>query len=482
VSRPALIGGRVVIQDADAPPLRDAALLVRDGIVAAAGPASELRAASREADDCGVYDVLLPGLIDAHSHARGVALERHGMGDGPLERFLIEISVITPLDPGDEAMVAAAEAVATGVTTIQPILHTFAGPEGYASHVRSAADGFARAGVRAGITLGITDRDDYVPAAALPPAAELPAAARPSYGTTVQDYAQLVEELAQAGPGRVQVDAVGPVAPQWCSREALDRIAAVAGDRRVHTHLLESERQRRNPMGDPVAQLDAAGLLSDATSVAHGVWLNDAHVARLAARGAVVVHCPGSNTRIGVGTCRVRWLRECGVPVAFGLDSHTLSSPPDAFAELRHALAVADERGEPIGARDALRMFTRGSAAALHRPDLGHLELGARADLVALRQPEVARADDPPAAVLAHAGRGSVAGVWVDGERLVPFPAAFQAAVAAARRRLDAELRRDAPALRRRLQEARVAWSRVDELWRALDEEPLGDGLAATTQ
>jgi 5-methylthioadenosine/S-adenosylhomocysteine deaminase len=481
VSHAALLAGRVLVQDADVPPLRDAALLVEDGTVVRVGPASELRSAHPDADYLGHHDVLLPGLIDAHSHARGTQLERHGVSGGPLERFLIEIRAITPLDPGDEALVAAAHALATGVTTMQPFLHTFAPPDGYATHVRAAAEGLTLAGVRAGIALGITDRDEFVPAAAVPPGMAVPAAAVASHGTSVEDFIALVGELASAMPGRVRIDAVGPVAPQWCSDEALARIGAVAGDRRVHTHLLESERQRRSPLGDPLDRLDSAGLVSQATSVAHCVWLDEEHAERLAARRAVVVHCPGSNTHTGVGACPVRWLRARGVTVGFGLDSHTLSSPPDAFTELRNALRVAEENGEPIHAREALRMFTRGSAAAVCRPELGVLDPGSAADVVALRQPEVAHSEDPVATLVAHAGRESVTDVWVGGERVFPFPAEVEVAVEAAQARLDEALRADAGARARRLRDAEVAWEQVDGLWRALDEGlPRGGSWAAT--
>jgi 5-methylthioadenosine/S-adenosylhomocysteine deaminase len=474
VTRAALIAGRVVVHDADAPPLRNRALLIDGGAVVRSGPAADLRAAHPEADDVGTYDVLLPGLIDAHSHARGATLARHGMGGGPLERFLIDIGTITRLDPGDEALVAAADALATGVTTMQPILHTFRPPEGYATHVRAAAECLARTGLRAEIALGITDGDEYVPAVLVPPGTTLPGAAIATHGTSVDNFAALVGELAAAAPGRVRIGAVGPVAPQWCSDEALARIATVAAGRRVHTHLLESERQRRSPLGDPLARLDGAGLVSAATSIAHGVWLDEKHADRLAARGAVVVHCPGSNTRIGVGVCRVSWLRERGVTVAVGLDSHTLSSPPDAFAELRHALAVADDIGQPLAARDALRMFTRGSAAALCRPELGILAPGSPADLVALHQPEVPTNDAPMAAIVAHGSRESIAGVWVGGERVFPFAHELETAVRAANARLDEALRRDADDRARRLRAAEAAWKRVDELWRALDTTPPG--------
>ena len=103
------------------------------------------------------------------------------------------------------------------------------------------------------------------------------------------------------GAGGARVDGVGPVAPQWCSDDALRAIAMVPDARRVHAHLLESARQRLAP--DTVARMERAGLLSPASSFAHGIWLDDAQMRRLARAGSTIVHCPGSNARLGAGTC-----------------------------------------------------------------------------------------------------------------------------------------------------------------------------------
>ncbi len=446
-----VLRGRIVVARADVAPLRDAAVEVHDGRVVQVRPAAP-------GDEGPLHDVLLPGLVDAHSHARAMPISAHGLDDGgPLERFLVELGGMTPLAPGDEALVSASDGLATGITTTQVIHHSFAETADYAASACAITDGYDAAGARAAIALALTDQDEYVPV----PTRSLPG---PRRGVTPADFGQLVDVLSRrdAGAERVRVDAVGPVAPQWCSDAGLAAIAAASHGRRVHTHLLETARQRLASGGDPLARLDRAGLLSVATSVAHGVWLDDAQLARVAETGAVVVHCPGSNDRLAVGACGVRRLLDAGAVVALGLDSHPASEPPDVFTELRHALKLAEGLGEPLLPAEALGLATLGGARALGRDDLGVLEAGAQGDVVALDLPCVVGAADPVATLLSHARREHVAAVWVAGR-----PAAPTASTEAARARLQAALDGDAATRDARRKAAGERWRAVDAAWRA---------------
>jgi cytosine/adenosine deaminase-related metal-dependent hydrolase len=447
------IGGRVVIVAADSAIRRDAVVRLDDGRVADVRDGTPAAATA--------YDIVMPGLIDGHSHARGVPLDRHGIGQGPLERFLVEVRALTPLSQRDEALVAADAALASGITAAQVIHHDFGGLAAYGRGARAIAEGFAAAGIRAFITLGLTDQDEYTPAGGGPCSSQDSDLPVPSRGVTPGRFPALASRLL-GEHGLVSIDGVGPVAPQWCSDQALRAIAAVPGARRVHAHLLESARQRLAP--DPVARLEQAGLLSAASSFAHGVWLDSKQMARLARAGASVVHCPGSNARLGVGTCPVRRLLDAGVSTALGLDSNGAAGEPDMFAEMRQALRTAEAAGEPLTAVEVLALATTGGARVLARSDLGTLRPGAAADVVAVNLPGAAEAADPVAHLIEHGSPRSVAGTWIAGQRTERSMAA-----AKARARLAAALRRDGPARRARLAEARTAWETVGRAWQAAE-------------
>ncbi|GEM_PF-534526 len=448
-----IVRARVLITEPGRPPRRDAAVEFRDGRVASLRDAAP-------GDRGPVYDVVLPGLIDAHSHARAVPLSAHGIGSGPLERFLIEARELTPLPAGDEALAAADAALAAGITSVQVLCHDFGDAAAYAQRARAVAAGYAAAGIRAFICLGLTDQDEYAPPGGGQHADKQDMLV-PSRGVSAAGFPGLAASLL-GRYGSASVDAVGPVAPQWCSDRALRAIAAVPGPRRVHAHLLEGARQRLAP--DPVGRLERAGLLSASSSFAHGVWLDDTQVGRLARARCTVVHCPGSNTRLGVGTCPVRRLLGAGVGVALGLDSNGAAGEPDMFAEMRAALRAAAAAGSALGAAEVLAMATVGGARALGRSDLGTLRQGAAADAVALNLPGATRAADPIAHVVERAGRESVAAVWVAGR-----PARRSRQADAARARIVSLLQRDAAARAARLGAAAAAWQAAERAWQAAE-------------
>jgi 5-methylthioadenosine/S-adenosylhomocysteine deaminase len=448
-----IVRGRVLVVEPGQPPLRDAGVEFREGQVASVGDAAP-------GGHGPVFDVILPGMIDAHSHARAVPLSAHGIGSGPLERFLIEARALTALPAEDEALVAGDGALAAGITSVQVLCHDFGDVAAYARRARAIAAGYAAAGTRVFISLGVTDQDEYAPPGDGQDDDERDVLI-PGRAVSPESFTGVAGSLL-GGYGLASIDAVGPVAPQWCSDRALRAIAAVSGARRVHAHLLESARQRLAP--DPVGRLGRAGLLSAGSSFAHGVWLDDEQRGRLARVGATVIHCPGSNARLGVGNCPVRRLLGAGVGVALGLDSNGASDEPDMFAEMRAALQAAAVAGAPLTAAEVLAMATTGGARALGRADLGTLRPGAAADAVALNLPGAAEAADPVAHVIEHARRESVAAVWVAGRQ-----ARRSREAVAARARIVAALQRDAAARAERLSAAAAAWQAAERAWQAAE-------------
>jgi 5-methylthioadenosine/S-adenosylhomocysteine deaminase len=250
---------------------------------------------------------------------------------------------------------------------------------------------------------------------------------------------------------------IGPVAAQWCSDRALQGVAARArAGTRVHTHLLESRAQRTQLDPSPVETLGRHGLLGPWLSAAHAVWLDDAEIAEIAAAGATLVHCPGSNTRLAGGVAPVRSWLDAGVRAGLGLDSYSRAEPADAFEELRAALAASGDALEP---QEALALATTGSAAALGRDDLGSLEPGSGANIVLV-------AGDAVEALVANATRHDVVEVWVRGvPRVENGRLQGRREVERARAELRAELAADARCRQGRLAEIARLEPWLAEIW-----------------
>jgi cytosine/adenosine deaminase-related metal-dependent hydrolase len=166
-----------------------------------------------------------------------------------------------------------------------------------------------------------------------------------------------------------------------------------------------------SPEGDsPIRYLERHRVLSDRTLCIHVIDVDDADADVMARHGVAVAHCPRSNRFHHHAEAPVRRYLDRNLRLGLGTDSEISVDPPDLIAEAREARRLAG-----WSARDALRALTLGGAEAIERDaETGSLTPGKRADLVAIRVPETT---DPEEAVLA-AGPEQVAGTWLAGHRV----------------------------------------------------------------
>ena len=137
------------------------------------------------------------------------------------------------------------------------------------------------------------------------------------------------------------------------------------------------------------AHLDRMGLIGPGFSGAHAIWIDDAEIELIARRGGTLAHNPGSNLRLGNGISDMRRAIAGGVTVGVGTDGSSSSDNQNMFEAMRLAAYVSrvfDRAPEDwIGAAEALRMATEGSAAVLGMGGLiGRIAPGYKADLVFL--------------------------------------------------------------------------------------------------
>jgi cytosine/adenosine deaminase-related metal-dependent hydrolase len=204
---------------------------------------------------------------------------------------------------------------------------------------------------------------------------------------------------------------VAPCSPFTVTEELLTQTAALARRKgvRLHTHLAETMDEdtycREHFGGSPVDYMDGLGWLGPDVWLAHAVHLDDAALAKVAATGTGVAHCPSSNARLGSGIARARDMRDAGVPVGLGVDGAASNEACSLIEEVRHALLFARARGGPteLTVRDALEMGTMGGARVLGREDeIGSLEAGKLADIALWRLDTLPHIDirDPVAALV----------------------------------------------------------------------------------
>jgi cytosine/adenosine deaminase-related metal-dependent hydrolase len=204
---------------------------------------------------------------------------------------------------------------------------------------------------------------------------------------------------------------LAPCSPFSVTSELLAEAAELARSAKVrlHTHLAETEDESRYCAAQfgctPVEYLDSLGWLGNDVWLAHGVHLDDAAIARLAATGTGVAHCPSSNGRLGAGICRTHDLLAAGVRVGLGVDGAASSEENSLIGEVRQATLTARAAGGPhaMSVRQALELATMGGARLLGRDqEIGSLEAGKLADIAVWRLDTLPHAGiaDPVAALV----------------------------------------------------------------------------------
>jgi 5-methylthioadenosine/S-adenosylhomocysteine deaminase len=229
--------------------------------------------------------------------------------------------------------------------------------------------------------------------------------------------------------GRLRV-ALAPRFAVSCTRELLEAVAAASREHGllVHTHASENRDEvafvREATGMSNVAYLAETGLASPRLCTAHCVWVDEAEQALMAERGVRVLHCPGSNLKLGSGIAPVVAMRTRGISVSLGADGAACNNRLDMFDEMRLAATLQAVRCGPgaLTARDVVWMATREGARALGLEEMvGSIEPGKRADLVLVRRDAAHLAPGrDPYSTLVYAARGTdVSTTVVDGRVLV---------------------------------------------------------------
>jgi guanine deaminase len=188
--------------------------------------------------------------------------------------------------------------------------------------------------------------------------------------------------------------ALGPTIPLHCSDEFLLACGKLSTefDVGLQTHLAESKTQAvlgyKKYGKSLTAHLNALGLLNPRFSAAHGIWLDDDDIARMAAAGASVSHNPMSNLRLGSGVAPARAYLTAGVRLGIGTDGTNSADGQNMFEALRLASylsRIGDADYEQwLSVEEVFRAATEGSAGILGFERLGRLDIGYCADIVFL--------------------------------------------------------------------------------------------------
>jgi 5-methylthioadenosine/S-adenosylhomocysteine deaminase len=387
-------------------------VVVRDGRIASVGR-DDIGRHAKVIDAGGNY--LLPGFIQTHIHLCQT-LFRGSADDMPLLEWLKRR--VWPMEAAHNratlrtsTRLAAAELLLSGTTSILTMetVHD----------TDVVFETLAEIGLRASIGKCMMDA-----------AGDAPLRLQEHTSRSIDESLALKKRWDGAANGRLRA-AFAPRFAVSCSRELLEAVADLSSQEQtlVHTHASESRDEvevvRRLSGGfSNLEYLADTGLANARLCAAHCVWVTDREQELLAERDVKVLHCPGSNLKLGSGLAPVAEMRARGISVSLGADGAACNNRLDMFEEIRLAATIQAVRKAPgaLAARDAIWMATREGARALGlEGEIGSIEPGKRADLILIdrNRPHLAP-DRDPWSTLAFAARGSdVRMTMVDGEILV---------------------------------------------------------------
>lgn len=315
--------------------------------------------------------LLMPGLVNCHTHAAMTLLR--GVGSGlPLHAWLFD--AIFPVEDKLDAEAAAVgldlamlEMLSTGTTSFSDMYFFPA----------QTTERILKAGMKANVCRVVQSFDP----------AELPENNR-----SIAQSLELWETMHGAGNGRIRVDFCIHAEYTCQSRivEAYSRLCREKGGR-MHLHLSETAAEQEKCIETygktPARWFADLGTFDSPTAAAHCVVVTEEDMAILKDKGVRVVHNPSSNMKLGSGFAPIPRMLELGIPVALGTDGAASNNNLNLWEELHLAALLHKGYGNDptcLTPEQLLDMATVVGAQLQGRDDTGVLAVGKKADVIAL--------------------------------------------------------------------------------------------------
>ena len=405
-----MTGEAIVTMDPIGTIIQDGAVAIDDGVIIALGSREEITEQYSAIRTLGGEDrVVLPGLVNGHSHAamtllRGVADDLALMDWLNNYIFPAEVEFVDANFVRIGTELACWEMIRGGTTTFVDMYY-------YGDIVANVVD---RCGMRAMVSATVIDQRS--------PDAE-----------SAVDSIRKGKEFIQRWKGKNSriTPIFGPHANYTLNAKQLQatREAAIELGVPISIHVSESPfelQYSKDTFGmTSIEMYESIGFFDGPTIAAHVVWPTPAEIRILAERHVGVIHNPTSNMKIASGISPVAAMLDAGVHVGIGTDGAASNNDLDLWEEMRLAALlqkVEQMNPEVMPAITVLRMATSGGATAIGMGDqIGSLEVGKRADLIQVAFDDVHHI--PTFDVISHllyvTDEQDVATVVVDGKILM---------------------------------------------------------------
>ncbi len=381
--------------------------------------------------DVHIAGVVMPGLVNAHSHAfhRAMRGRTHdGVGNfWSWRKPMYEIaSALTPENYSELSAMVYAEMVLAGITGVGEFHYVHHNQDG-SVYGDPNEMGFAivRAAQRAGIRLALLDVA-YLHAGLDRPE-PLPEQSRFA-DKNIDAWLDRVDRLGEGGQDWTV--GLAPHSVRAVYPEELDEIVGARYGRVVHVHVSEQLEENTACIAatgkTPTGVLADVGLLGPFATAVHATHLTSQDIALLGSSKTTACFCPTTERDLADGIGPAVALVHAGSPLALGSDSHTaIDLFEEARAvELNERLILARRGLHRPG--DLLAAATSGGANSLGWTELGSrigIQPGSPADFIALSLNSTRLAsfssEYAAACIVYSASPADVTDVWIGGRRVV---------------------------------------------------------------
>jgi 5-methylthioadenosine/S-adenosylhomocysteine deaminase len=391
---------------------------IKDGMLSEVGEGVPQEPTNGESTVDAAGCVLMPGLINAHTHLYQVLL-RAVWEDLSLLPWLRRIyGAAQVLRPGHfyaGSLLACAESIRGGVTTVCE--HNFLNP--HPDCASETVRAIQTSGLRAVFARTIMDTGEIVPACVK---------------ETADQAFRHIEELVTSNNANERLSFMtGPNTPPLNTTPALLKEIRRFADRKgigISAHVAESKSVvecARNEHGKSgvVEFLEEFGIPGPSSVFAHCVHISEQEIRTLERTETSVSHNPVSNMMLGDGVAPVVAMLRQGVNVALGTDGAASNHSQDLFETMKCASLLQKVHRQDAGIIDpyaVLRMATIGGARALGLSSVcGTIEAGKRADVILVRTENIHNQpiNDLFSQLVNCAKASDVQTVIVDGEMLM---------------------------------------------------------------
>jgi 5-methylthioadenosine/S-adenosylhomocysteine deaminase len=438
-----IVRAGTVVPAHDQAAIIDGAVAVAGDAIAAVGPWAEISAQYPQAETIGgPDDLLLPGLINGHSHGRGLSDFQRGGLDNTLESWLFDTRKYLPVAVYDDLAYSAIRLLKAGVTTTMHN-HLLQNPVQYEREFEDGVQAYQDAGQRVQFNPAVRNQNPFIYGDNSAFLARLPEDLRrilttppPEGALDGNNFVAAVKALHQRHHSPMVQIGFGPLAPQWCTDALLHEVRTASDQLGVpiHVHAAQSIFQKvhglRHLGKSLVSHMRDTGFLGERVVLGHCVWPTTDDIDILAETGTGVTHHPSCNLRVRNGIAPVFHMLQAGVKVGLGLDGKSINDDDDLIQEMKlcyllHRLPSLELDSPHLTARQVFRMATETNSRILGFGNrLGRLAPGALADMIlldyrAICHPFVDPSQDPIDVLLYRGAGRFVHTVMVDGRIVV---------------------------------------------------------------